>query len=560
MTCEAIVSADRAAEERRRAVQSLVVAGIASAADVEEAVRAGDRAGVGLAIALNRLGHVRDLELARALADAAKAPFRSATDLPSVPPLVEGVSTAFLDAHEAVILEADEQRVTLGLVDPFDDAAIRGVAFACRRHVEAVVVTASDRRRLAAAVNPNQANLVGAQDDEAAEAQLVSHYDAPVAREVARWLASAIETGSSDVHIEPRERELAIRVRRDGALTQVARAPKEAAAGVIARIKVLADLDLGERRKDQDGRARVVVAGRPVDLRVSIVPSVEGESAAIRILDKSSVKLDFEELGFAANERRIFERMVHASHGLYLITGPTGSGKTTTLYAGLEAMRESPRKILTVEDPVEFRFEHATQIQTSAKAGVTFAGSVRSFLRQDPDVILIGEIRDAETARAAVEAALTGHLVLATVHAVDAPGVAPRLIDMGVESYRLAATLKGAVAQRLVRRLCDSCRRSREARADEVSFLKLSSPANRTDVFEPVGCDRCSGTGFVGRTVIAEGFEADARFLDAARRGGEAEMITAAEAAMPHRLVTDGALKVLSGATTADEVVRALAS
>jgi type II secretory ATPase GspE/PulE/Tfp pilus assembly ATPase PilB-like protein len=274
----------------------------------------------------------------------------------------------------------------------------------------------------------------------------------------------------------------------------------------------------------------------------------------LRILDRSEVRLDFDALGFSDPERALLERAISWPHGLFLVTGPTGSGKTTTLYAALEAMRLSDRKILTIEDPVEFHFDHVTQVQASAKRGVTFPAAIRAFLRQDPDVILVGEIRDGETARAAVQAALTGHLVLATLHAIDAPRAVPRLLDMGVEPFQLAACFRGALAQRLVRRLCTECRKPREAGAAEAEALALS-PGER--VWDARGCPRCGGTGFLGRLAVAEGFTVSDAFL-AALRDGEG-LLAAAEAGLAGRLLDDGAAKVRAGLTTPADVLRALA-
>jgi type II secretory ATPase GspE/PulE/Tfp pilus assembly ATPase PilB-like protein len=394
---------------------------------------------------------------------------------------------------------------------------------------------------------------IAEREDSRSDAAIEFDRDAPVARRVASWLATAVERRASDVHIEPRSQVLAIRFRVDGVLETIAEEPLAAAASVLARIKVLADLDLGERRIAQDGRTTIVVGGRPIDLRVSIVPSVNGEAAVLRILDRSEVKLSFDTLGFAPAERQLLDRAISWPHGLFLVTGPTGSGKTTTLYAGLEAMRASARKILTIEDPVEFHFDHVTQVQSAPKAGVTFPSAIRAFLRQDPDVILVGEIRDGETARAAVQAALTGHLVLATLHAIDAPRAVPRLLDMGVEPFQLAACFRGALSQRLVRRLCQHCRRKRASSQVERNTLAL---APQEPVYDAAGCLRCAGTGFAGRIALAEGFEASDTFLSQLRDLGGLD--AAAETCLPGRLRDDGAAKIRAGLTTSAEVLRAL--
>ncbi|MEY2758110.1 MAG: hypothetical protein RIR33_1888 [Pseudomonadota bacterium] len=509
-----------------------------------------------LPLILNRLGAVSDSDLQSA--------FLAVTGLGAsegeVAEASESLPTpAFMRAHRLLVLASDPAPAPLrvGLVDPLDAQAIRGVKFATGRALQLSVMGASEQRRLFAAAYEDASaswrQEIAERDDQRTETALEFDRDAPVARRVAGWLADAVARRASDVHLEPRASVLCVRFRIDGVLETIAEEPVAAAGSVIARIKVLADLDLGERRAAQDGRTTIVVGGRAIDLRVSIVPSVNGEAAVLRILDRNEVKLDFAALGFSEPERELLARALAWPHGLFLVTGPTGSGKTTTLYAGLEAMRGSLRKVLTIEDPVEYHFEHVTQVQAAPKAGVTFPGAIRAFLRQDPDVILVGEIRDGETAKAAVQAALTGHLVLATLHAIDAPRAVPRLLDMGVEPFQLAACFRGALSQRLVRRLCPHCRRARAPSQAERDKLGL---ATDEDVFDAVGCGRCLQSGFLGRVVIAEAFEADGAFLNHIRDVDG--VVAAAEASLRARLRDDGGRKVAAGITTSAEVLRAL--
>lgn len=500
-------------------------------------------------LVLNRLGLVGDFDLQAAFMAVSGLPAAHETPSDTVRDLV---AAPFLKARRAMPLSATDTHVSLGLVDPFDETAIRGVVFATGKAVRVSILRSGDQRRLFAAMYEAKSEgwdaAIAEQDDTRLEAALEFSRDAPVARRVAGWLAAAVERRASDVHIEPRAHALAIRFRIDGQLESIAEEPLAAAASVLARIKVLADLDLGERRAAQDGRTTIVVAGRPVDVRVSVVPSVNGEAAVLRILDRSEVRLSFDTLGFSPPERQILDQAVGWPHGLFLVTGPTGSGKTTTLYAALEAMRNTGRKILTIEDPVEFHFDHVTQVQYSPKAGVTFPSAIRAFLRQDPDVILVGEIRDGDTARAAIQAALTGHLVLATLHAIDVARAAPRLLDMGVEPFQLSACYRGAMAQRLVRRLCPHCKRGRLASAAEIEFLQSAKAA---EIVETSGCVACNGTGFLGRIAIAEAYSADP-----SNANGGAEALAAA---LPQRtLRDDGVAKILAGETTMTEVRRAL--
>ncbi|MGD2133652.1 MAG: GspE/PulE family protein [Maricaulaceae bacterium] len=506
-----------------------------------------------LPLILNRMGAVGDGDLQAAFAAVSGAPI---AEVGAIEPRGD-VSAAFLRAHRALILGMADDAVSLGLVDPFDLDAAAGVAFALGRPVEVSVIRAGEQRRAhSSAYEDREAAWsveVAERDETRIEAAFEFDRDAPVARRLAGWLAAAVERRASDVHIEPRSHALIVRYRIDGELETIAEEPLAAAASIVARIKVLADLDLGERRAPQDGRTTIVVAGRPVDLRVSVVPSVHGESAVMRILDRGEVRLDFETLGFSPTELSLLGKACRWPHGLFVVTGPTGSGKTTTLYAGLEAMRERDRKILTIEDPVEFYFDHVTQVQAAPKAGVTFPSAIRAFLRQDPDVIMVGEIRDGETARAAVQAALTGHLVLASLHAIDAPRAVPRLLDMGVEPFQLAACFRGALAQRLVRRLCAHCRREREPSGLETETLGLSAGER---VWDAVGCPRCGGSGYQGRLAVAEGFAASDAFL-ADLRDGRAIAQSAAQA-LPHRLANDGAAKIRAGLTSPAEIMRAM--
>jgi general secretion pathway protein E len=509
-----------------------------------------------LPLILNRLGAVSDADLQSA--------FLAVTGLGAsegeVSTQAEAMPTpAFMRAHRLIVFASDPAPAPLliGMVDPLDAQAVRGVRFATGRALQVSVMRASEQRRLFAAnyedASASWTQEIAERDDERTETALEFDRDAPVARRVAGWLADAVARRASDVHMEPRTNVLCVRFRIDGVLHTVAEEPIAAAGSVIARIKVLADLDLGERRISQDGRTTIVVGGRAIDLRVSIVPSVNGEAAVLRILDRNEVRLDFEALGFSDEERTLLSSALKWPHGLFLVTGPTGSGKTTTLYAGLEAMRGSGRKVLTIEDPVEYHFDHVTQVQAAPKAGVTFPGAIRAFLRQDPDVILVGEIRDGETAKAAVQAALTGHLVLATLHAIDAPRAVPRLLDMGVEPFQLAACFRGALSQRLVRRLCPHCRRERAPSQAERDMLGLSADS---PVFEATGCGRCLQSGFLGRVVIAEAFEAHDDFLNHIRDVDA--VVAAAETTLHSRLKDDGAAKIASGVTTSAEVLRAL--
>jgi type II secretory ATPase GspE/PulE/Tfp pilus assembly ATPase PilB-like protein len=345
----------------------------------------------------------------------------------------------------------------------------------------------------------------------------------------------------------------------DGRLIDHEVVSPDLAAPAVSRVKVIANLNLGERRLPQDGRTTFVVQGKQVDVRVATSPTVFGESAVLRILDRSSVPLDLEALGLSQELVRILKQAARAAHGMFLITGPTGSGKTTTLYALLQTFVGSGKKVLSIEDPVEYHFEHVSQTQVAAQVGLTFATALRSFLRQDPDVILVGEIRDPETAAVAVQAAMTGHFVLASVHANSALAVLPRLRDIGIEPYQIAAGFRGAMAQRLVRKLCPRCGEDHEPNEFERLFLKSVGQDEPQRLRHARGCAHCKGTGFKGRVPIGEAFQADEALLRAvADRAPAADIERIARSAGLKDMAADGAEKALAGVTTLEEVATAL--
>lgn len=516
------------------------------------------RTGEPAILVMNRLGALDDEDLREAFcALSGLAPSKSLKDhhAPEGAAL-ELLSERFMKANRAVVLGLEEDEVRLGLVDPWNADAVNGVAFALKRRVVVQVLLAREERRLrTSGLRAEEAKHTSAETSQSTVQQALDfERDSPVARRVSRWLSDAVEMRASDLHIEPRSNSVEVRFRVDGQLELIAQESIDLASGILARIKVLADLDLGERRKAQDGRATIIVSGRKVDVRISIVPSVHGEAAVLRILDRGEVALDFASLGFGSEELALLETSLNAPHGLLLVTGPTGSGKTTTLYAGLNALRDSGKKILTVEDPVEFHFDHVTQVQVAPKAGVTFASSIRSFLRQDPDIIFVGEIRDAETAKTAVEAALTGHLVLATLHAIDCEKAVPRLIDMGVEPAQLSACLRAVFSQRLVRKLCRRCSVRRSASSDEAALL--GHPGALDLVEAGAGCSSCEGSGYRGRLAIGESIAITNDLAKAIKESGGATQ----GVLVPARSMTqDGLARVADGLTSLEEVEGALA-
>jgi len=379
--------------------------------------------------------------------------------------------------------------------------------------------------------------------------------DAPIIRLINALLSEAIKVNASDVHVEPFENRLRIRFRVDGMLREILQPPGNIAPLVISRIKVMAKLDIAEKRLPQDGRISLRVAGRAVDVRVSTLPSGHGERVVMRLLDKQAGRLDIEQIGMSPKVYDDFKDLLHKPHGIILVTGPTGSGKTTTLYAGLSQLNVKSRNILTVEDPIEYYIDGIGQTQVNAKVDMTFARGLRSILRQDPDVVMIGEIRDLETASIAVQASLTGHLVLSTLHTNSAIGAITRLRDMGVEQFLLASSLIGVMAQRLVRNLCPDCKQPHEITAKEREWLGMDA-SDKTVIYSASGCAKCNHLGYIGRSGLYEFVPIDAKLQNMIHEGeGEQAMETYART-IAASLGQDGKRMILDGQTSLEEVLR----
>lgn len=379
--------------------------------------------------------------------------------------------------------------------------------------------------------------------------------DAPVIRLLNAILTQAIKQGASDIHFETFEQKLTVRFRIDGVLREVLEPPRVIAPLLTSRLKIMAKLDIAEKRLPQDGRIALKVAGRSIDIRVSTIPTHYGERIVLRVLDKQSTPLDLSKLGMSDKTRQTVENLINQPHGIILVTGPTGSGKTTTLYAALTQMNNSSLNIMTVEDPIEYYLAGISQTQVNQKVDMTFARGLRAILRQDPDVVMVGEIRDMETVEMAIQASLTGHLVLSTLHTNSAVGAITRLRDMGAESYLIASTLIGVAAQRLVRTLCSDCKQEKQADATETKLMGLDTKKKHT-IFEPKGCERCGNTGYVGRTGIYEVIainEPISAMIHANK--SEADIEDEARKKFPS-MREDGWRRVLLGETTVEEVLR----
>ena len=401
--------------------------------------------------------------------------------------------------------------------------------------------------------------------------------EAPIIRWVNSLIFQAVKDKASDIHVEPGEREVIVRYRRDGILYELRRANRGYAASIVARVKIMAGLNIAEKRLPQDGRIRRRIAGKDIDMRVATAPTARGERITIRLLDKTAVVLDLEVIGMAPDHLKMVRELIRRPHGIFLVTGPTGSGKTTTLYSGLSEINSPDKNILTIEDPVEFQIEGISQTQVSPKINLTFANGLRSFLRHDPDVIMVGEIRDLETAEIAIQASLTGHLVFSTVHTNDAPGAIARLVDMDVEPFLVASSIIGLLAQRLVRKVCPNCKQLRPPTQEEVAGLGyanmeafkaaggrdygFSDPKRPTPppgmVYNADGCGECLNTGYSGRLGIYELLIIDDTIRPLVLKNSDSATIKAQAVEQGMRtLRMDGALKILSGLTTIEEVMR----
>jgi type II secretory ATPase GspE/PulE/Tfp pilus assembly ATPase PilB-like protein len=553
------------AQARARLVEDLLARGLVEMAAIARAELVALRTGQPVEQVLNQLGVLSDEDLTQAYAQTAGCEVWEPRRRPVAVEIADlGVTADFLRRARLLPLDAAGASLVCAACDPLDDEALAGLVFAANRPVSVLAARPAEWRRAfderygAEATSPSQAP-----DERRLAREIDQVSDGAVegsgARLVAEAFEEAIALSASDIHFEPRRHDLRVRLRVDGRMIDYRVVAADLAAPAVSRIKVIANLNLGERRLPQDGRTSFVIGGKSVDVRVATAPTVFGEAAVLRILDRSAVPLELDGLGLAPDVTQVLRQAGRAPHGIFLVTGPTGSGKTTTLYALLETFTGSPKKVLSVEDPVEYHFEHVSQTQVAPALGLTFAAALRSFLRQDPDVILVGEIRDPETAAVAIQAAMTGHLVLASIHANDALAVLPRLLDMGVEPYQLAAAFRGAVAQRLVRQLCPHCREPATPNEAELAFVANQSLAAPLRVFKPQGCPRCKGSGFRGRVPVAEAFLTNETLLRAiADRLGAAEIGRLARELGLASMAADGLDKAMRGDTTLEEVMGAV--
>ena len=523
-----------------------------------------------LGVILTRQNWVAEQVLYSALSEQLGIPLATVEDYPALPIYEDRVSTRFLEQVRALPMREDANGLVLAMADPLDHYVIDAFRLVSGREISVLLGIPSEIdaafERLYVAGRSSIGQIVGEAEGavELEESSDVQHLkdlasEAPVIRVVNLIMERALEARASDIHIEPFESRLIVRYRVDGVMQEVESPPRRLSAAVISRIKIMSNLDIAERRLPQDGRIKLRMKSKEIDMRVSTVPTMHGESVVMRVLDKGGVPLNFDTLGFQPETLKLFLNALTQPHGIVLVTGPTGSGKTTTLYTALQLLNKPDVKILTVEDPVEYQMEGINQIQVKPQIGLTFANALRSIVRQDPDVIMIGEIRDLETAQIAVQSALTGHLVISTLHTNDAPSTVNRLLDMGVEDYLLTSTVNGILAQRLVRSLCTDCREPYEPLPEVVKEFELERFTNDTPIvlYRPVGCEACGGTGYSGRLGIMEMMPMTDTIRSLVMRhaiSGEIRRQAIDEGMQT--LYEDGLRKVLAGTITLDEVLR----
>jgi len=563
----------------RRLGEILALAFGLSAEKLEEGLAAqrGEMAGQRLGEILVRQKAVSEEQVLRALALQLDLPFVERIDGADVPAeLVKEVPINFAKLARVLPLGRSGDQVRVAVADPLDTAAqdnlsvLLGAPLAPEVASAAVIVdaihqvydrTADRHDRLMEDLETTEDLESVAHELEEPTDLLEADDEAPIIRLVNSLLFRSVKERASDIHINPEEKDISVRFRIDGVLREVIRPPKRFQASIASRIKIMGGLNIAEKRLPQDGRIRIKIAGRDVDVRLSTVPTAHGERIVMRLLDKSAVLLDLAELGFEGWQLEVMDQLVTRSHGIVLVTGPTGSGKTTTLYGALAKINRPDLNILTIEDPVEIQLRGVGQVQVNPKIELTFANGLRSFLRQDPDVIMVGEIRDLETAEIAIQASLTGHLVLSTIHTNDAAGAITRLADMGVQPFLVASSLVGVLAQRLVRVLCPSCKEAYVPSAEELEQASITPEiramaGHPRELFRAVGCPACQRTGYQGRTGIYELMLIDDDLRQLILKNVDSATIKAkAEEHGMMTLLAHGAYKVARGITTAAEVL-----
>jgi len=538
--------------------------GVLTEDQLMDAIDEQQQRGQSLGRTLVELGVISESQLVRALATQVGMEYVELAEFSVDRSAVALVPDTVCRRHTALPIQIDGPFLKVAMSNPGNVVAVDEIRQLTKMDVIPVVaayddvLTAIDRYcRSDAELQDLQGAMNEEEEVDLANMGSVIEDDAPIVRFVNLLITQAVQDRASDIHIEPQEKDMRVRYRIDGVLHEMQTAPKSVQNGVISRIKIMSEIDIAERRKPQDGRLSVTHQGRKIDLRVATLPTVWGEKVVMRILDNSTATMDLEDLGLREHNRLLYEESYTKPYGMILVTGPTGSGKSTTLYATLNQVARPEINVITVEDPVEYRIQGINQVQVNPKAGLTFASALRSILRADPDVILLGEIRDGETAQIAIEAALTGHLVLSTLHTNDAPSAITRLIEMDIEPFLVGSAVDCVVAQRLARRLCTNCRVEYTPTIPELKRFSWTEDLDMPELFKPGGCSRCSNTGYRGRLALHEIMPVNEEIERlAVARASSAEVARAAYAAGMQTLLEDGWEKAQEGLTSVEELLR----
>ena len=537
----------------------LVEAGVIDEAALREGLAHQRNRGVRLEEALLSLGHLDEAALTRVLARQQGMPYVDLAKGSISPEIIARIPEEIARGQKVLPLLERGGKLIVAIDDPLKRIVAEELEFLLGSSVSCALAAPS---ALARAIAREYGGVEFPPRSEAGGS--IAHSteseadDAPIVRLVGRMIREALAARASDIHVESHAGRVAVRLRVDGMLREAAEHPGHLAAPLISRLKIMASLDIAEKRKPQDGRIELQVEGRPIDIRVSVLPSSHGESVVLRLLDRTGAVLDLAQLGFHDDDRSWFDRIIRRPNGIVLVTGPTGSGKTTTLYSALSELNRPDVKIITAEDPVEYHIPGINQVQVNKRFDLTFSRILRSMLRCAPNMILVGEIRDLETANVAIQASLTGHLVFSTLHTNDATSALTRLADIGVKPFLVSTAVQAVIAQRLSRRLCPSCRVAYKPTAEERALLGLSLQEREEPFYRPEGCAQCEGTGYFGRLGLFELFEMDASLRERVYRGVRLSDIRreAIDSGCLRSLLADGARKVQAGLTSASEVLR----
>jgi len=554
----------------------LVREGLITREQLDQALVEQKNTGMRLGYCLVKLGFVQELEITKALARQYKMPAVDLSRFEVDAKIIKLVPSDVAVKHMVLPLKREGRTLTVAVSDPTNHAVVDDLKFITRYDIFPVIAgeytlrgaieryyeqtDAQLQNLLKDIEEEDELEVIEEQEDEAAPVQVGD--DAPVVKLINGILTDAVKRGASDIHIEPFEHEIRVRYRIDGALQEVMKPPAKLKAALTSRVKIMSNLNIAERRVPQDGRIKLKMGKRVIDFRVSTLPVIYGEKIVLRILDKGNLTLDLTKFGFEVQAEKDLMRNILNPYGMVLVTGPTGSGKTTTLYSALQRINTIEVNIMTAEDPVEYNLHGINQVLVRNEIGMTFAAALKAFLRQDPNIIMVGEIRDIETGSIAIKAALTGHLVLSTLHTNDAPSTITRMIDMGIEPFNVASAVNLIVAQRLVRRICSQCKATHEYSAEELEALEMTAEELRgMSFFKGTGCDTCNGTGYKGRAGLYEVMALSPELRRLILRGASTAEMT--EQAVSDGMLTlrmDGVVKIKKGVTTLEEVVKETAA